>query len=95
MLKCNVEGAAQEVFAETPSEIMSQFKQIEVKLHKVSKVWNDVKFNTIRKVLDKLNATHQIVHVHCNNYGHFDTIGEVPMMNTCEGDIPFKRRKFI
>lgn len=84
ILKCDIEGAEWEAFAETPSEIMSQFKQIVVEFHGVNDVFNDAKFNTVCYVLDKLNETHQVVHVHCNNYGSFDIIGGVPMPNTYE-----------
>ncbi len=84
ILKCDIEDAKWEVFAETPSEIMSQFKQIVVELHGVNEVCNDVKFNTVCNVLDKPNTTNQIAHIHCNNYGCFDVIGGVPMPNTYE-----------
>jgi hypothetical protein len=91
VLKIDVEGAEWEAFSKTPSEIIENFSQIAVEFHGVDDVYDENKFNTILSVLKKLNVTHQVVHVHANNYGTFNVIGGVPLPNTFE--VTYLRRR--
>lgn len=79
ILKIDIEGAEWEVFSKTPSETIENFAQIVVEFHGVNSVHDGHKFNTMLGVFEKLNKTHQVVHVHANNYGSYDIIGGVPL----------------
>ncbi|MDR1233179.1 MAG: hypothetical protein LBJ75_02890 [Puniceicoccales bacterium] len=84
ILKIDVEGAEWESFSKTPSETIENFAQIVVEFHGVDNVCDENKFNAMLNVFEKLNTTHQVVHVHANNYGTFDIIGGIPLPNTFE-----------
>jgi hypothetical protein len=84
ILKIDVEGAEWEAFSKTSGEIIENFAQIAVEFHGVNNVYDENKFNTMLSVFEKLNTTHQVVHVHANNYGSIEIIGGVPLPNTFE-----------
>ncbi|MDR2776539.1 MAG: FkbM family methyltransferase [Puniceicoccales bacterium] len=91
ILKIDVEGAEWEVFSKTSGEIIENFAQIVVEFHSVDDVYDENKFNAMLNVLEKLNTTHQIVHVHAVNYGTFVIIGGVPLPNVFE--VTYLRKK--
>ncbi len=64
ILKMDVEGAEWDFLNEVSEETLNQFSQIVLELH-----WFDDRrlFDDIISGLEKLNKTHQIVHVHANN----------------------------
>lgn len=84
ILKIDVEGAEWNAFNETSSELLKNFRQIVVEFHSINDVVNGSNFNKTMSVLNKLNLTHQVVHIHANNFGSYDIIGGVPIPNTYE-----------
>ena len=64
ILKIDIESKEWEVFQNLPINILNQFKYIVGEFH-ISK---RKKFNYY-KILQKLQQTHQIFHLHCNNCG--------------------------
>lgn len=65
ILKMDVEGAEYGFLEMTDSSVLNQFDQIVMELHFITSV---EKSDEIIKALTKLNVTHQLVHVHGNNY---------------------------
>jgi hypothetical protein len=84
ILKIDVEGAEWDAFEKTSNEIIGNFAQIVVEFHSVNKVDDENKLNKMLNVFEKLNSTHQVVHVHANNCGPFDIIGGIPFPDTYE-----------
>ncbi len=64
VLKMDIEGSEYHVFGEIDLDTMMRFSQIVLEFHFLT--LRDLE-NQICFVLDKLNATHQAVHVHGNN----------------------------
>jgi hypothetical protein len=91
ILKIDVEGAEWNAFEKTSSEIIDNFAQIAVEFHSVNKVDDKDKWDQMLHVFEKLNSTHQVVHVHANNFGSFDIIGGIPFPNTWE--VTYLRRR--
>jgi len=68
ILKMDVEGAEWESLSTVPVNIMEKFSQIVLELH-FGDSWIDLYYHII-KMLKNINKTHQLIHVHGNNYGH-------------------------
>ncbi len=68
ILKMDVEGAEWEVLGNLSVDILSRFDQILLELHGLN---NDDEYDVIVDGLEKLNETHQLVHIHANNYGNY------------------------
>lgn len=66
ILKMDVEGAEWAVLEEISSQILSQFDQMVFEFHRICDTEKDR--NRILDILKKLNVTHQVIHVHANNY---------------------------
>lgn len=66
ILKMDIEGAEWDVFEEIETDILKMFNQIVLELHNMT-IMDDA--SKVKKVLNKLNMTHAVVHVHGNNYG--------------------------
>jgi hypothetical protein len=67
LLKIDVEGCEWDVFAQTPIEVMQKFQQIVIEFHGLTgAVYNPNSFREVISVLEKINLTHQSVHVHGN-----------------------------
>ena len=66
ILKMDVEGAEWNSILGTNENTLSQFKQMVFEFHDM---YDPRYFNTICKAIEKLNQTHQCIHVHGNNYG--------------------------
>ena len=64
ILKMDIEGAEWECFANLDNKYMEQFDQIVLELHNM----NDMsRSELMEKALNRLNASHQLVHIHGNN----------------------------
>ncbi len=67
ILQMDIEGAELDFFESITYEQISQFSQIIVEMHHIiideqyAKRWMDV--------LRKINKTHQVIHIHANNFG--------------------------
>ena len=68
IMKMDVEGCEWDIFSETPSEIINQFSQMVVEFHGLSPFIEESKHQTIICTLQKINLTHQCIHVHANSY---------------------------
>ena len=66
ILQCDIEGAEWEMFAAMNDEEILRFDQIIVEFHYIADLNN---FDYHLDILEKINRTHQAVHIHCNNYG--------------------------
>lgn len=66
ILKIDVEGAEWDVLANSSSSVLEQFDQILFEMHGMNRGKNR---NLIRKAMDQLNKTHQLVYIHANNNG--------------------------
>lgn len=67
VLKMDVEGAEWGFLHSTSSDVLQQFDQIVFELHGLL---NLDKQEEILTALRKINATHQLVHIHANNYSN-------------------------
>ena len=63
ILKMDIEGCEWEILKDIKSDILKQFRFIVAEFHFQSK-----SFSFYSKAFKKLNLTHQIFHIHCNNY---------------------------
>ena len=88
ILKMDVEGAEWDVFTETNAEVINQFSQIILELHDMTSL---SQLTTIIHVLEKINQTHQSVHVHYNNFATPMMFGDMILSPTVE--VLFVRRK--
>jgi hypothetical protein len=75
VLKMDVEGAEWAAFEAASPEVMARFVQIVVEIHDPLNI--DRKFpgsDRNLEVLRKLATTHQVIHVHANNFDKTDTV---------------------
>ena len=67
LLKMDVEGAEWDVFDQAPAAVLDQFSQMVIEFHHLTLAVHDERpLARVLRVLDKLNQTHQCVHVHAN-----------------------------
>ena len=64
ILKIDIEGQEWNVFNKISEDILTQFKYILVEFH-----FNNKFASHYLQVFKKINRSHQIFHLHCNNYG--------------------------
>jgi hypothetical protein len=83
ILKMDIEGAEWDVFESIDSDHLSKFKQIVVELHSFV-TGRTSHLERVVPVLEKLNRTHQSVHIHANNYGWLGIIGGVMLPDVFE-----------
>ena len=68
LLKMDVEGWEWDVFSECSSTLLDQFQQIVVEYHGLTRAaYEPGRFEEMIAVLEKLNRTHQVIHVHANS----------------------------
>ena len=79
ILKIDIESHEWEVFQNLPTNILNQFKYIVGEFH-ISK---QKKFNYYN-ILEKLELTHQIFHLHCNNCGKIIELDGYKICNLLE-----------
>lgn len=65
ILKMDVEGAEWDVLPNVSRELLEKFDQIAIELHGMN---SPDDYAAICASLKKLNSTHQLVHIHANNY---------------------------
>lgn len=68
VLKMDIEGHEWEVLRDCPTQILSQFSQIAIEWHGLNPDMAEEEFEKVCFVLEKLNSTHQVVHVHANGF---------------------------
>lgn len=79
ILKMDVEGCEYGFLRMVESSVLDQFDQIVMELHGLT-----TKREGVIEALEKLTTTHQIIHVHANNYGSVLWAGNVPYPETYE-----------
>jgi FkbM family methyltransferase len=84
ILKLDIEGAEWEVLASAGATVLRHFSQIVVELHGLVGIDDQEKRRQIFAALLQLNVTHQVVHVHANNYGWIGLLGGVVLPDTLE-----------
>lgn len=83
ILKMDIEGAEWEVLEVAASETLAQFSQIVMEVHGMAP---DINEGHERRaaVLRRLNETHQLFHVHGNNWGSLAIVGGIPIVDVME-----------
>lgn len=82
LLKIDIEGCEWDVLGKLSLERRRQFSQIVIEMHDL----NDMqKRDEIKKALQALNETHQLVHVHANNYMGYMFEGGCLLPDVLEG----------
>ncbi|WAV99782.1 FkbM family methyltransferase [Oxalobacter aliiformigenes] len=66
ILKMDVEGAEWDALINLDEKTLNQFQQMVFEFHDM---YDPHRYSMICRVLEKLNKTHQCIHVHGNNYG--------------------------
>jgi len=79
ILKLDIEGSEWNVLYYINKEILMHFKYIIIEFH-FEKLFKSL----FLKVLNKLNKTHQIFHLHCNNLGSLINIDEYNICSSLE-----------
>ena len=87
LLKCDVEGAEWEVLTSLPQNFLQHFKQLVFEFH-----WllDFDKQGEILQALKYINETHQLVHVHANNFDKYLKYKGVILPNVIE--VTYARR---
>ena len=82
ILKMDVEGAEWGFFEQVSSETLSQFSQMTFEVHEIIKHPNP---EFVLSALRKINQTHQLIHIHANNYsGLYIAFGDKIFCNVLE-----------
>jgi hypothetical protein len=83
VLKIDVEGAEWDAFKTVSREVLEKFCQIVVEFHDMCNL-SDANYNSMMGALSNLSQTHEVIHVHANNFGDYQVIGGIPMPQTLE-----------
>ena len=67
LMKMDIEDCEWDVFDAVSSETLNQFSQIALELHNLTPFMSNSKYNLVIDVLNKINLTHQSVHIHANS----------------------------
>jgi len=91
ILKMDVEGYEWSVFEETPIEVIEQFSQIVIEFHGLSPKKSKEELSRLFMVLEKINKSHQSIHVHANGHTPLSWLGEWALPELLE--VTYVRRK--
>jgi hypothetical protein len=85
ILKMDVEGAEWDALDYSDIELLKKFSQIVIEFHGlVGACYDGNKFEIVRRVLSKLNLTHQSLHVNGNGYAQILSLGKVCLPDSLE-----------
>jgi hypothetical protein len=84
IMKMDIEGAEWPVFYDIKENIILKFSQIIVEFHGLEHSHSTRHLRRYLNVLEKINKTHQIIHIHANNYGSMSLISGFPVPDTYE-----------
>lgn len=84
VLKMDIEGCEWGVFNSIESAVLQQFSQIVFEAHCLVRLADDALYLSIVGALKTLHKTHQLIHVHANNYGPLVIAGGVPIASAYE-----------
>lgn len=82
ILKCDIEGAEWEALRSVNDDTLARFSQIVMELHDLSRVGNSI--DDIHQAISKLTYSHNVVHVHANNFGGVRLVGGISIPNVIE-----------
>jgi len=82
ILKIDIEGDEWDVLCSMDENILKHFSQIVFEFHGLIYPKNEEK---VRSAMEKLNHTHQLVHIHANNFGDYLQLGGVILPELIEG----------
>lgn len=83
ILKCDIECHEWDVLRDLPNEILSKFSQIVLELHDVCRLGKQDD-DGARRAIANLTASHNVVHVHGNNFAGFGVVGGICLPNVIE-----------
>ncbi len=81
ILKMDVEGAELGAITITNSDVLNKFSQIVMEIHGLT---IGSHYDQIVSMLKKLSITHQIIHVHANNFGNAFYAGDIVFTDAIE-----------
>jgi hypothetical protein len=84
ILKIDIEGSEWDVFDAASEAELGRFSQIIGEFHDFDKVLDRRWCERAQRVLAKLRAQFDVVHVHGNNYGTYEVIANVPIPSVFE-----------
>lgn len=84
ILNMDIEGDELLVLPALQQEALDKFSQIALELHRVAMIEDEETYNRLVRTLEVLNRSHQIIHVHSNNWGWYGLLGGVPMPDSLE-----------
>lgn len=67
LLQMDIEGAEFETLLAASDELLGQFRILVIEFHYLHQLWNKPWFLLVRRVFEKLLASHSVVHIHPNN----------------------------
>lgn len=90
ILKMDVEGAEWGFFLQTPSAILAQFDQVVLELHNLVHEHSAMQTNQMLYGLQKLQETHDLVHLHPNNCGCLVEVEGRPYADVLEATFVYR-----
>lgn len=84
ILKCDIEGHEWTALSATSSSVLKKFSQILMEIHALTLFDDEEHVTRVLESLEKLNESHQLIHVHANNCGRYVLAGGVGMPDTYE-----------
>lgn len=84
VMKMDIEGSEWPVFIDIKESILEKFSQIIVEIHGLEHAHSTYHLRRYLNALEKLGKTHQIIHLHANNYGSISIISGYPIPDTFE-----------
>jgi len=84
ILKMDIEGCEWDVFDQSDPELLNQFYQIVLEFHGLSESFGTDDHDKQVAILEKLNKSHQVVHVHANSAGYIEFAGPLTLPNLLE-----------
>jgi hypothetical protein len=84
ILKCDVEGHEWAVLGALPAASLQQFRQIVMEIHCFNFLGDPAWAELIKQGLASLTASHNLVHIHGNNYAEWSVVGGIPVPSVME-----------
>lgn len=84
ILKMDIEGCEWDVLDDASSEEVGKFVQIVIEYHDLKPDATDDDWSKMISVLNKLNQTHQCIHVHANSFCSINCLGDLVLPSVLE-----------
>jgi hypothetical protein len=84
ILKMDVEGSEWNILKTLSSDVIGWFSQLIVEFHGLHRALDDASGYEVVEMLQKLNLTHQSVHVHGNNFSEARWVGDLVLPDVLE-----------